>query len=148
MKLEEAPTVGHARPYPDGVDAPYWEGLNAGELRVQRCQSCSSWQWPPVWRCPDCGAWELAWQAVPATGSVFSWTRTWQAFAPALQSVVPFVTVLVELPHLGGRRLLGMLVDDEAGLNIGAPVVGIIQPPGAKNPGQAILRWRLAAPAG
>jgi uncharacterized OB-fold protein len=112
---------------------------------VQRCRGCSAWRWPAVWRCPDCGGWELDWFAVPADGTVFSWTRTWQAFAPAMKSVLPYVTLLVELPHVGGRRLLGLLVDDERNLAIGARVQGVIQPPGPANFGQAILRWRLAA---
>jgi len=143
MKLEQVPTIGKATPANDGVDAPFWVGLNAGELRFQRCRACADWQWPAVWRCPDCGGWELDWCLIPAKGSVYSWTRTWQAFSPAMKSVLPYVTVLVELPHAGGRRLLGVLVDDEEGLAIGAPVEGIIQAAGPINFDQAILRWRL-----
>ena len=143
MRLEDAPTVGKIGPRPDGVDAPFWEGLAAGELRMQRCSSCQNWMWPPGWRCSRCGGWELAWEAVPPEGVIYSWTRTWHAFAPELKDVLPYVSLLVELPHAGNRRLLGILVDDEAGLEIGAKVTGLIQPASAKNSGQAVLRWRL-----
>lgn len=73
MKLEEAPVIGKVPPASDGVDAPFWGGLNEGEVRIQRCRSCARWQWPSVWRCPDCGGWAFGWEAVVAEGVVFSW---------------------------------------------------------------------------
>lgn len=144
IDLEETPVIGRIGPRPDGVDAPYWEGLRAGELKLQQCPKCRTWWWSPVWRCAECGSWELDWRTVEPRGKVFSWVRTHQAFAPAMTAIVPYVTLLVELPHADGRRLFGILVGDEEGLEIGAPVVGVIQQPSERTNNQAVLRWKLA----
>ncbi|ETB17987.1 hypothetical protein O983_25585 [Mycobacterium avium 09-5983] len=135
---------GRIAPRADGVDAPFWEGLRRGELQIQRCAGCSTWWWFPVWRCGDCGSWELAWQTVPQRGLVYSWIRTHQPFGTEMAKVVPYVNVLVELPDAGGRRLLGLLVGNDDGLAIGAEVVGRIQKPSAQTNDQAVLRWELA----
>lgn len=143
VSIDEVPTVGKIHPRRDGVDEPFWEGLKAGELRMQRCSKCKTWWWAPVWRCADCGSWDLEWEAIPMRGRVFSWVRTHQAFTPEMKSIVPYVNVLVELPDAGGRRLFGILVDSEEGLDIGAKVVGVIQKPSALTNNLAVLRWRL-----
>lgn len=142
LDLNDAPVIGNTGPRQDGIDVAYWEGLAAGELRLQRCDGCDRWRWGPAWRCPDCGSWELTWRRVEPVGRVFSWIRTHQAFVPALVDAVPFVNVLVELPHADGRRMLGVLVGPEDGLRIGAPVRGVIQRD-AGPARAAILRWRL-----
>ncbi|GAA3421263.1 hypothetical protein GCM10022140_38840 [Rhodococcus aetherivorans] len=56
---------------------------------------------------------------------------------------LPYVTVLVELPHAGGRRVLGILADDiDANPEIGDRVVGVFErTEGAAWP---LLRWRRA----
>jgi uncharacterized OB-fold protein len=143
-KLDDTPAIGKTSPRADGVDIPYWDGLREGELRVQRCDGCSTWWWGPVWRCAHCGSWDLTWTPVEATGRVYSWIRTHQAFVPDLAPAIPFVTLLVELPHVGNRRMMGILVDSEAGLKIGAPVVGVIQQPSGLTNSMPVMRWRLA----
>jgi uncharacterized OB-fold protein len=143
MNLDEAPVIGPVGPLHDGLDLPFWEGMRVGELRLQRCSACRTWIWAPTWRCGHCGSWALDWEAVEPSGRVYSWIRSWQPFAPALANLTPFVTLLVELPHAGDRRLIGLLVGDETGLSIGAPVDGVIQSASALTCGRPILRWRL-----
>ena len=145
MDLSEAPILGNPGPDISGLDAPFWEGLNAGELRLQHCAGCGDWIWTPQWRCGACGSWDLAWESTPMSGEVYSWTRTHHAFAPGMGPIVPFVTVLVALSRAGGRRLMGMLVGNEAGLRIGVAVNGVIQAPDEAGE-QSVLRWRLAEP--
>jgi uncharacterized OB-fold protein len=111
---------------------------------MQRCSKCRTWWWSPVWRCGECGSWDLDWEETPAEGRVFSWIRTFQDFSPDMHSAVPYVTVFVELPEAGNRRVFGLLVGSELGLEINAPVVGVLQPASAVTHGQAIMRWRLA----
>jgi len=128
------------------IDAPFWAGLAAGELRLQRCAACREWTWPPQWRCGACGSWEMDWETVPMTGWVHTFARTWHPFTPEMQGRTPFVTLLVDLPQAGGARLIGQLVGPEVGLAIGAAVEGVIEPPDRANP-LAALRWKLAAAA-
>jgi uncharacterized OB-fold protein len=139
----EFPATTPAGPYADGLDLPYWEGLRAGELRLQRCGECGSWIWGPRWMCGQCQVFDPEWVAVEPVGRVFSWTRTWHSFIPELAGELPFITVLVELPHAGGRRVLGLLTEDgDADIAIGDAVRGIIQHP-ADAP-WPLLRWQRA----
>jgi uncharacterized OB-fold protein len=144
-QLDEVPVIGPIGPRRDSVDAPYWEGLAEGELRLQRCADCNHWWWSPVWRCGKCGSWELGWECIEPKGRVFSWVRAEQAFSPVMASVVPFVTLLVELPHAGNRRLFGVLVGPEDRLEIGANVEGVIQQPSPITQGKPVLRWKLSS---
>ncbi|MGQ0619488.1 MAG: Zn-ribbon domain-containing OB-fold protein [Panacagrimonas sp.] len=107
-----------------GADGPYWSALAEGRLILPRCTGCGRWHWPAVYRCGNCGTWDLAWETVEMTGRVFSWTRTWHPFGGSEGIGVPYVSLIVELPRAGDRRLLGILAGDEAGLGIGAVVHG------------------------
>lgn len=140
----EFPATSLAGPYADDLDLPYWEGLRAGELRLQRCGECGLWIWGPRWMCGQCQAFDPEWVAVEPLGRVFSWSRTWHSFIPDLAGDLPFVTVLVELPHAGGRRVLGLLAEDgNTPIAIGDPVSGLIQH--AADSPWPVLRWRRAS---
>ena len=138
------PVISAAGPRDDELDRPHWEGLRSGEVRIQRCARCGHWIWAPQPICPRCHSFDLTWPAVEPTGTVYSWTRTWQPFTPELSGHLPFVVVLAELASAGGRRLLGVLRDgDGTDVRVGQPVRGEIDP--APSPGAwPVLRWRLA----
>jgi uncharacterized OB-fold protein len=138
------PVTGAAGPRDDGLDAPHWAGLRAGEVRVPRCTRCAHWIWAPQPLCPRCHSFDLTWTAVDPAGSVYSWTRTWQPFTPELSGHLPFTVILAELPSAGGRRLLGVLLGgDGADVRAGQGVRGVIDPPPGPG-GWPVLRWRLA----
>ena len=126
----------------DPIDAEHWAGMDAGELRVQQCPACSTWIWGPRHMCPQCHHFELVYRAVAAEGVVYSWTRTAQPFTPEMSGHVPYVVVLVELPHAGNVRVIGVLddADDDRDPAIGNPVVGEFQP---ISDGRQLLRWRF-----
>ena len=149
MNLHEAPVVGEIGPLPDGLDEPYWDGLARGVVTIQRCGGCGAWLWGPRWACPECLRPEPDWVEVEPRGRIFTWTRTWQKFAPEFADHVPYVTVLVELPHAGNRRLLGLLLgDDSVDPRIGEEVRGVIQPSSELTSNAAVLRWERPAAAG
>lgn len=77
-------------------------------------------------------------------GAVYSWTRTWHAFAGAENLSLPFVTVVVRLDGAGGRRLTGLLLDGEADPRIGAPVLGAIGETTFNDIKIPTIHWRLA----
>ncbi|WP_433506279.1 Zn-ribbon domain-containing OB-fold protein [Pseudonocardia halophobica] len=137
------PRTSMAHPSDDGLDAPHWEGLRRGELRMQHCPHCDRWTWSPRPICPGCHASDLEWPVVDPVGRIYSWTRTWQPFSPEVTGHLPYVVVVVELPGAGSRRLLGVLLDgDGADVRIGAEVKGEIEP-AADPEGYPLLRWRL-----
>jgi uncharacterized protein len=141
----EYPSAGPIGPADDGLDAPFWEGLAAGDLRLPRCGQCQLFVWPAQWTCPACPDQNLdTWVTVEPAGVVYAWTRTWHPFSPEFVDHLPYTVVLVEIDGTNGRRLLGILAD-EPPVRIGDPVVGVIQPPSDRTGGVAVLRWKKAS---
>jgi hypothetical protein len=138
------PRPGIAGPAPADLDRPHWEGLLVGELRIQRCVACGTWIWAPRAMCPSCHGMDFAWPAVDPVGSVYSWTRTWQPFAPDVSGHLPYLVVLVELPAAGGRRVLGLASEGDVDeVAIGQPATGVFEAP-PDDDGWPLLRWRLS----
>ena len=137
------PWLSRTGPSDDGLDTPHWDGLRVGKLMLQRCLDCASWIWSPRPICPSCHSFRLGWESVDPAGSVFSWTRTCQPFTPESTGHLPYVVVLVELAHAGGRRVMGILANaDGVTPRIGAQVRGEIDQP----PDDAywpLVRWHL-----
>lgn len=126
-----------------GADGPYWNALAAGRLELPRCKACSRWHWPAVFRCGECGAWDMSWQPVEMRGRVFSWTRSWHAFGGSEGLGVPYVSLVVELPQAGDRRVLGVLIGDDAGLAIGAELLGEASATPCDGRSIPSLRWKI-----
>jgi uncharacterized OB-fold protein len=130
------------------ADKPFWQWLEKNEFRLPRCASCRTWQWPALWRCPQCGGFDNEWLRVAACGTVFSWTRTHYPFVPARADELPFVVVLTELADAGRARVLGILEGSSEDIAIGRAVVGRIEPASPRSGGLPSVVWRLDAGAG
>lgn len=130
-------------PEPDGVSAPYWNGLREGRLLVQRCTHCGTWQFGPEWICHRCHAFDPAWVEVPATGRIHSWERVWHPVHPALKDRGPYIAVLVALPHAGNVRMVGNLLGDAMqAVRIDAEVTGEFEHHPDAQPPFSLLHWR------
>lgn len=125
------------------VDAPYWQALAAGEVRLPRCLGCRRWIWPPQRRCAACGAYGLTWEGVDPVGTVYSWTRTWYRFVPELDP--PYIVLVAEVDGTDGARVLGLLDGPDDGLAVGCRIVGAVHPPSEATRGLPTLRWSLDA---
>ncbi len=142
---DTSPWTHPTGPSDDGLDAPHWDGLRDGKLVMQRCSSCRTWVWSPRPICPNCHSFEMVWEKVEPTGTIFSWTRTWQPFAEESSGHLPYVVLVVELPAAGGRRIVGVLSDaDGITPRIGAAVSGHIEQP-PDDCSWPLMRWRLEA---
>lgn len=129
-------------PQADGLDAPFWEGTVAHELRVQRCNRCGTYQTPAEWVCHRCHATDLSWPAVEPVGVIYSWMRVHHPVLPALAERGPYRVVVVELPHAGGVKVVGNLLGDAApDAEIGSPVVAVFE----DHDGATLVQWRVAA---
>jgi uncharacterized OB-fold protein/acyl dehydratase len=126
-------TVRPLRPSP-GISRDtrfFWDGLAAGELRIQKCAGCGSLQHPPVVRCPGCGAYEFGWQVASGRGRVYSHVEPvhprFAAFDPG------YVVGLVELEE--GTRLVTNIVDiDPERVVIGLPVELVVRKQNSERP--------------
>jgi len=127
----------------EGLSRPFWDGLRARRLLVQRCTQCGTWQFGPEWICHACLAFDPGWAEVEPRGRIYSWERVWHPMHPALKERGPYLVVLVELPHAGHARLLGNLLGDPMqGAVIGDEVTGVFEPHEAE--GFTLLQWQRA----
>ena len=104
---------------------PYWDGLAAGRLLLQRCTGCGTIRHYPRPLCPACHGFGHEWVEAEGTATVHSWTVAHHPFHPAWRGAPPFTLVTADLPE--GVRILAPLRDaaPEA-LRIGAPLrIGI-----------------------
>jgi uncharacterized protein len=132
---------GIVTPVADTLDGPFHEGLLAHHLVVPHCAHCGTWQWPPEVICHHCHQFDVAWTEVEPSGVVFSWTRVWHPLRPPLAPIVPYLAVLVELPHAGGIRLIGNLLgpgDQE--VHVGDRVRGTFEDHDGDRP-FTLLQW-------
>jgi uncharacterized OB-fold protein len=115
-------------PSPDGLDTEFWEATQRHELVVQRCNACGTFQFGPEWLCHACRSFDLGWQQVSGRGRIYSWERAWYPVHPALQSKLPYLVVLVELPDAGNVRMVGNLLGDpQQEVAIGAAVEAVFE---------------------
>lgn len=109
-------------PVVDRDTAPYWDHLRNHELKLQRCEHCDKFRFPPTPACPHCGELGGDWQTLSPRGKLCTWTEVFHPLDPRLKDEVPFILVLVDMddgPRIGGR-LIGA---DAAKLHIGMSVV-------------------------
>lgn len=104
-----AETPARPTPVPDADSIPFWDGVQAGELRLQVCQDCGSWIYYARGLCPRCHGDDLAWQRASGEGVVYSFTVSRRPAGPAFAADVPYVVALVDLAE--GPRMLSNIVD-------------------------------------
>jgi len=112
-------------PNPIGLNAELYAHWGRGELRLQRCDDCSTWRHPPRYLCANCGSPRFTWALSEGRGRVFSWTITHRAVDPAFEP--PYAIVVAELAE--GPRLVGSLAGIELGeLALDLPVTVELEP--------------------
>ncbi len=109
-------------PSPTPETQPYWDGLNQGRLRLQRCADCGKIRHYPRPVCDACWSMNTDWVDAAGTGTVHSWTIAHYAFHPGLKGDLPYILLTVDLPE--GVRMNAQARGVEASaLRVGLPVV-------------------------
>ena len=108
------------RPPINRDNAFYFEGIDAGELRVQQCRKCEQLRHPPVPICPTCHC--LEWDASPMSGrgTVFSYVVLHHPIVPPFEP--GYVVAVVELDE-GPRIVMNLEGVPREEIRIGMPVV-------------------------
>jgi uncharacterized protein len=96
-------------PVPTPTSAPFWQGLNEGIVRLQRCGDCRAWVFYPRNRCPKCLSDRLSWQTVSGNGRLLTFTIARQPTSPHFADEVPQKLAVVELDE--GVHITTTLVD-------------------------------------
>lgn len=93
----------------DETNRWYWEGLDLGELRYQRCRYCGHVWLPPTEECSQCllADWEV--QVASGDATLVSWVRIHVATHPAFADRIPFNVAVVTLAE--GPRTVTNLID-------------------------------------
>jgi uncharacterized OB-fold protein/acyl dehydratase len=109
----------------------FWDGLEAGELRIQKCEGCGTLHHPPVVRCPGCGGYAFGWQVASGRGRIYSHVEPVHPRFPAFDP--GYVVGLVELDE--GTRLITNIVDiDPERVAIGMPVELVVRRQNSEGP--------------
>ena len=100
-------------------NAFYYEALNEGELRIQRCTQCEELRHPPVPMCPSCHC--LKWEAAPVSGrgTVFSYVVLHHPIVPPFEP--GYVVAVVELEE-GPRVVMDLAGIPADQIRVGMPV--------------------------
>lgn len=98
-------TPARFTPVPTPGTRPFWEGTQAGELRLQVCGHCGTHVLYPRPHCPQCGAQSLSWVRASGRARLHSYVISHVAM-PGWSA--PYVIAVVELEE--GPRMMSNLV--------------------------------------
>ena len=102
------------------LNAPYWQGLAQGEVRLQKCGRCGAHQYPAETFCYECGAREMFWVRVKGEGVIYSFTVVHQVYHKLFKLFVPYVVAIVQMDE--GPRMLSAMLGLKRTLRIGERV--------------------------
>ena len=119
---------------------PHRAGLEAGELRLPRCEACQEVIWFPRAFCPKCASTNVTWFTAKGRGTVYSFSIVSKGLG-SFAEASPYAVAYVELAE--GPRVLTNIVGPLDGLEIGAEVLAIVERGEAPT-----LRFRLSGSAG
>ena len=107
---ESAVSVEYRKPLPAPSEGsrPYWDGLKAGQVRVQRCTACQAYVFYPRPFCTACLSEALEWVTLCGRGRVYTFTVVRRAMNLAFADDLPYVYAIVELEE--GPRVMTNVV--------------------------------------
>lgn len=114
-------TAEFVRPVRTEVNGGFWDGVDDGELRVQRCDACGELRYPPAPRCPRCLDAGWSWQPLSGRGEVLSFVVVHQRYHPAWADRVPYNVAIVQLDE-GPRLISNVLPLSTADVAVGQRV--------------------------
>ncbi len=87
------------QPRSNEVSKPYWEGVNAGRICLQRClnHACRRAIFYPRVCCPYCKHAELEWTEADGAGHIISHTTVYRTHHEGFNDEAPYVFAAVEL---------------------------------------------------
>jgi uncharacterized OB-fold protein len=107
---EESKTMAEAaraKPKPTPETQHFWDGTQAGELRLQRCDDCANVYFPPRPFCPGCGCRKVSVFRASGKGTLYSYVINHRPAAPGFTP--PYAIAVVQLEE--GPRLMSNIID-------------------------------------
>jgi len=99
-------------PHPTPDTQPYWDGLAAGKMLIQRCKDCGKLRHYPRPVCDACWSMAHDWVAASGHATLHSWTVCHHPFHMGFKAESPYVLLTVDLAE--GVRAMGQLRGTDA----------------------------------
>ena len=94
-------------PEPTPETRHFWDGCKAGELRLQRCSSCTESYFPPRPFCPKCGGRDV--EGYKASGKAVLWSYVINHRPRPDMGTEPYAIAVVKLDE--GPTMMTNIVD-------------------------------------
>jgi uncharacterized OB-fold protein len=96
-----------AKPKPTPETQHFWDGTQAGELRLQRCDACANVYFPPRPFCPSCASRKVSVFRASGKGTLYSYVINHRPAAPGFTP--PYAIAIIELDE--GPRMMSNIID-------------------------------------
>jgi uncharacterized OB-fold protein len=94
-------------PHPAPESEPFWAAAKEHKLKIQKCNGCGNYWFPPSEHCPECLSADNTWVEASGKGRVFSFVTYQRLYNKGWEGEIPYVVALIELDE--GPRLLSNL---------------------------------------
>ncbi len=84
-------------PLATAISSPFWDGLKAGRILLQQCNSCQQWSFYPRRHCSHCLAHDLSWREVSGRGTLYTFTIARVPTLPEFAAAEPQILAVVQL---------------------------------------------------
>ncbi len=106
-------------PVPSKISQPFWDSCKAQAMEIQKCESCGTFAFYPVYVCPECASRKLVWTRVSGKGHIHTFTAAEKSVFDDVKG--PMVVALVELEE-GAMMTSNIVNAHPATLSIGMAV--------------------------
>jgi uncharacterized protein len=106
-EIAEMAEPARAKPKPTPETQHFWDGTQAGELRLQRCDACANVYFPPRPFCPSCASRKVSVFKASGKGKLYSYVINHRPAAPGFTP--PYAIAVVELDE--GPRMMSNVID-------------------------------------
>src|SRR5205814_10634062 len=96
-----------AKPKPTPETQHFWDGTQAGELRLQRCDACANVYFPPRPFCPACASRKVSIFKASGKATLYSYVINHRPAAPGFTP--PYAIAVVEFQQ--APRVMSNIID-------------------------------------
>ena len=77
-------------------DRPMWDSIRAGAMRLQQCNQCCTFRYPPGPTCGSCLSIDFEWQAISGKASIWSWVVFHRQYLKAYPTPYNVISIQLE----------------------------------------------------
>jgi len=101
---------------------PFWDFINNGEFRIQKCDDCEKHRFPSSYICPHCTSTKATWCEVSGYGEVYTWTNIRKVYHDSFKDKVPYNLSVIRLDE-GVQMISNVVSNTEVEIGMRVKVV-------------------------